>query len=410
MEKTKLLALIFWLLSFGAYAQEGTIEIDGRIFENAIRSLLLISDENGVVHYEEELTEPQLSDNYRLEFVRNPEVNIYHFTIFNEYVSEKINIGYHYYRACTYYGISNKVTADNFTDFDPHPELVAEPQDLLIEINGVDELNELIVHAPTPLNYERAKVRKGRLRIQYEHQKGSDLFVVLRCNDEENYRYFYFQENAIPGQVELDWASLSKELEHEEISLPLEEEWFCRIRAKNEDTQGYCYLFSSQRARYDQIRIFLPRKYFFYNFEVNLARHRKENEGYKSFQYLFASDELPAVKAIDEAEFEYSPNRIDKNGFELTAAHEAMKFKVRYRDLSFKPFQSMSDYGDLKFSAWHVAGDLDGPVSFTFPNIPLYHETNFESLKGVEGRAADRIQVIKPLGGKNQVIVSESLR
>lgn len=162
MKRTLLLALVLGFLPHGIVAQEAIIEVDPRIFDNAVRSLLLISDKDGVVHFEEELAEPGFSENYRLHFTRDPEVGAYHFTIFNEYISEKINIGYRYYRACTYYDIADELTADNYYDFGPGPELEVETREVLIGVNGVDELNEFIVHASTPLNYERAKVRKGR--------------------------------------------------------------------------------------------------------------------------------------------------------------------------------------------------------------------------------------------------------
>ncbi len=156
----------------------------------------------------------------------------------------------------------------------------------------------------------------------------------------------------------------------------------------------------------DQIRLLLPRKYFFYEYDVFPARHRKEKEGARSFQYHLHSDEVPLVEPIDEADFDYSLSRADKKGFELTAPGKAMQFKMKYQGLSFRPFQSRNDPGELKYSTWYITGDLDETVSFTFPDIPLYHEDNFESLKSIGGRDPYRMQVIKPLGGRSRVIVA----
>ncbi|MCO6493765.1 MAG: hypothetical protein J5I98_35420 [Phaeodactylibacter sp.] len=83
-----------------------------------------------------------------------------------------------------------------------------------------------------------------------------------------------------------------------------------------------------------------------------------------------------------------------------------MQFKMKYQGLSFRPFQSRNDPGELKYSTWYITGDLDETVSFTFPDIPLYHEDNFESLKSIGGRDPYRMQVIKPLGVRSRVIVA----
>ena len=159
----------------------------------------------------------------------------------------------------------------------------------------------------------------------------------------------------------------------------------------------------------DQIKVFIPQGYFFYNYDIYLAKNTKEVDGYRFFLYQFYEDEIPEIEKIEESAYEYRINKIDNHGFELSNYDNEVKYKIRYRSLSFKPFQKRSNYKDLKFSYWIVVGELGVNKSFVFPQVPKYHEKNFESLENVEQRGPELIQIIKPMNEESYILITEKI-
>ena len=70
------------------------------------------------------------------------------------------------------------------------------------------------------------------MTIEYNHQRGSDVYLVLKCNNED-FKYIYIEEKDVSDLMKFEWSNLSTDLEVYVISLPEKEEWIGKIKMIN---------------------------------------------------------------------------------------------------------------------------------------------------------------------------------
>lgn len=422
--KTKKLLLLLGLLflnysyGLGSPDEAFTLTISKEILNNpGIRAILVTNEDNKVLHYRE-VEKMDTDDNYQINFSRyfDKKVNL---TLFSEYLSEAIGT----YTSCiTYTALPNgafiKTLREERFDYNewrknpnkvvtsPDPNIMlATPDDdaplslepsitrrkplkklewVEITINGVKKLNELIVDKPGSKKDLQYKLKKGVLSISYLKPENLDLFLVIRANKEEQYRYLYLDNEMT--SMSMEYETLPNDLLTKQIQLPEESVWIGSILAYNPDTDKYCCIFQNELAkgqelfRVGDLQLFLPpgvhfSKYFF-KIREPFGNGRVYEEEVKALPDSLSDLNLDLwlnVLKMERDTYEFEYNNDDANYYIV---------KYGFNSRRIKDMRSVPD-GSI---TWTVIGPVEDskPIKFSFPqNLDYNPDMKYVNLFGI---------------------------
>ncbi len=378
MKRLSSLFLLTCVISI-AFGQQIQIEIDTSIFKHIDRSLILITDQDGMIRYENVLLGSEIIGDAYLTFQKDLEEKQYDLTIYNEYVSQKFSPPKRYYRACTYLNIDSTLIIDNHADFIPPP--MCEPNKRKVEIiiknaRKVKEVN----WSGDQCSHESAKGRwKDALHLSRHYSGGHDIFLTLTNTSTGKLKYIYIPEEKIEDRMTFDWVDLKDDLVAKTVPLPNIENRHILLSATNEDTQKKCFLFHERiEDHIEELEILIPENIFLYDFELALQHsERSKYTSSNSYYQLFMSDSIPEIQPFPYEKFDVNFDKINSTGFDLTAQNNDLKFKITYREVHFESKEAYEILLHSIESKWTISGDLKKKVKFEFPEIPDYYLANF---------------------------------
>jgi len=358
--------------------QKITFEVQKEVFRNAEKSLILLTNEDGIILWDWQLDIVPTDTNQIFTCLIDKDLyNRLDLVVFNEYTLKKVNIGGSYFRACTYYDITEDFYVDNFKDFDStFPKY--EFRDILIEIEGVEILNNVNINHSKFRQYLRVKAKKGVLKIKYQHPLNTDFYAVLFCNDESSPKTLYIKEEDITQVLNLHWDSLNTNVKKINIPFPSKDNWYNRISAINEDTENECVFFEteSRSELTNDVKFFIPQDEYFFDYKFYLSKHNRYDK--RSIKYLFSGENMGLIE-IDNYDFNYQIAYIDNAEFEITLDNDSLDLSISYITLSHDVFQSSTSLEDFRFSKWIVSSKSKNKLFYKFPDLYEY-KRNFKTL------------------------------
>lgn len=260
-----------------AFAQRISVEISPNTWEQLDKSFLLVSNNSGDIIFDQTFDRAACQNARRVAFEKVAGEQT-HVTLFNQYTLNTEGSLLYLYNACTFYDVQSDLKVVDPPSYYLKPEF----KSIVIWVDGAEEVDNFIVNSQTG-NYEEYFYRmhnsvKG-IKIKYDHQKGSDLFLALSCNGEGFYRYVYLPEGEILDEQTFEYSDLPSDLEIAEIPLPYKASWIATVKARNEDTQGQCYLYETKKLyETDTLRFSIRVSYFLFDDEVSLVDPRSQLE------------------------------------------------------------------------------------------------------------------------------------
>lgn len=401
-----LLSFIFFLITFCVHGLH--IKINEEVFESAERSLLIISDNEGTIIFEKNLTKKDWKGGVLFNIDIDVLEKQFSFSILNEYENKEIEVGKKFLKAYTYYNISNEIIIDEIKYF----EIIRRKKIKRVKIivKGVDEYNNVFTNSSRGVMKEQTRMLlKGGLQIKYNHDADNDLFILLRCNGEKDFKYIYVNKNDVVEKLTFNWEELSNDLEYLKIQLPQKDKWSVNIKAKNEDTNTTCRLYgNSLREEISEIDLLIPKRFFFYDYEMNLNRKRNEKvflenrkfpiNDSKLFNYQFQGDRLPEIKPFNEEEFQFSIVKGVDEKINISNIEENLTIKLVYGRGNFIPPPERKGLNEFNPSFWVVEGINQEEITFSFPKLNDYHFELVESLRSIPIGIPTIVDVSKSIG------------
>jgi len=196
-----------------------------------------------------------------------------------------------------------------------------------LQIKGVEKFHEQINYSEfyaSKLKVYGAKKNhiihrgirgKKGLKLHFLCNLSTDLFILLRCNNESSYKYIYMPKNEIPDRATLDWHDLGTDLEESLIDLPDLGKWSVSLLAKDGESESYTTLYTEllQKER-DAIPILLP---FYYPFNsYKLTAEKTDPTSGTTYRYETSTSELPFVEPINYNLLKF--NKVRENEYDIS--------------------------------------------------------------------------------------------
>ena len=287
---------------------------------------------------------------------------------------------------------------------------------LSITIHGIEAFNDFgnISTPPYSKKDQRKIARKGKFEFPYKHDTGLDLYLVVKCNNESRYRYIYVPREEVKKENHFDWHALGQDLGYQQIVLPHKEKWYCSVEATNEDFQSRSKLCHYYLGKPDsKATVFFPEKHLFYNYHFLAFYPKEAGKNEEGFYYVYKGDKLPeTVSKLGETGFDYRFDAVAGKGFRLSTYQDSLGFNLKYKGVSFEPFQTGFNNRALQYSTWTIRGTLHKELDFIFPRIPTYYKPRFETIEDVakEAIAPARIALRRTLSENEQQLMTKLLK
>lgn len=382
----KLSNLLFLFLPMAGFSQqEINIQIHQDLFYQAEKSLLILSDSLGeVVSYKIITDAHSINERYDLEF-KTQSNGVKHFTIVNEYLKKKdIRIMEHFV-AITYANIPDLLRIEPEEMLENSFSTESEMKSTVLFIKGVDVLNDIeVFEIPMPKIGSRRRSyyyqkRRKILKINWTDFKREDIYVYMRCNDEDEYRFLYIPSAEINAKMNFDFSDLQKGLDTISIDIEnwKETQWWSSLKFKNDASNNTTHLNYLLDEDFEYpLRYLIPKDDSFYDFELTISPIIKGDY----FSYNFKDEGISPFIKINPLEMEPEIERdFDEQSIKIVDYNEPYEFDnfILYKTMIGKN-------GTYAMSNWEVKGKLEGDIlNFQYPNIDEYLKGELRSLEMV---------------------------
>ncbi|MEM1327099.1 MAG: hypothetical protein AAGI23_14150 [Bacteroidota bacterium] len=141
-----------------------------------------------------------------------------------------------------------------------------------LNIENVNSVDEVVYHQADWIDFTLSE--SNVLDIEVEHLIGTDLYLPLKCNDEEEFRYAYISLYDVKPNMTLNWDSLYIGVDTQTIDLFDTNDWLLDVYANSNVSGRECYFYKGLVEGYNsQLEFLLPRhisfKYFVTQFDAN---------------------------------------------------------------------------------------------------------------------------------------------
>ena len=227
-------------------------------------------------------------------------------------------------------------------------------------------------------------MRKEKLKIKGEHKTGNDFLIALFCNDLQEPKTIYIENNQVETVMNYHWNSLNANVSLINIDLPFKEKWFARISATNEKTENKCNFYTTKVSDFiDKLSFYIPENQFFYDYQIHLqTKLLNNNNNFRRYIFYDIYSERFQVDNLLIPDFNYDIVFLDQDGFEISLEEKYNDFFILYSTLSYKPAKTRYNENMLVMSNWEVISNSSDEIEFQFPSLDhLYNE--FHTIKSV---------------------------
>lgn len=406
--------LINIIIPFHLSAQEILVEIDKRIFDEAICSFIIVTNESNHIIYEEKLLEFESNKNHEIQISKTNDNEKFNLTIYNEYTwkhpDESVD---RYFKSCSYLDIKDYFFVDNIFDYEGPPKPDAYFK-ILTNIYGVSRKNEAYHYGTDPFKFNRVTKKRNKLKVRATIAKEMDYFSIFRCNDEDTYRYFYLEADSILAHNSFQYDELSEGLTLNSIQLSTKDKWSFIIYATNKQTLNDCHLYHTQEFYFDnKVSFFTPTNEEFYNYSIDIKKEVDQNDNTKICGYQIYSDEVPETIDFPEIEYEYELDFEDEEkGFTILYTPESdsdVLFTMTYIDPASDIISlNYSDYY-INNSSWNIIGHIEEEVKFEFPILPKYYNEDFLLINTIQNLIPSEIKLMEDISDNKNYYFIEML-
>jgi hypothetical protein len=247
------------ILCFGiiARSQNLNIYLCPLIQDNLVKSMVCVSKADGQSLFEYILTENDIANGSEFNLTL-PDPQHYCLTIINEYQIDTVNDGNSFYWAKTYYDQGGDFRLYKF-DHPPYkPHYKEIPGSITLRNAPVIEHWQHFTKA-TISNYKQTETT---IRTQTNFWVDEDMFVILKAEKDDRYRYIYMRQdeiltakNAINpyNALQFDWKTLRTDLQHIILYHPFDTPPKGEISAVNSASGKTCILYRSNSFLQDII-------------------------------------------------------------------------------------------------------------------------------------------------------------
>lgn len=281
-----------------AHAQSENIQITFKknFLEKTLVKALIFSDNLGQVKAFYHLDDFRTNDHdFRIDIPKSSRLDL---TLLSHYIRSYEKNQHEYVTMMTIFDIQNDQLFDVEENYVALKDRSTETETIRMEITGCQSLEDLIVdrkfsHQYFKYNHQQ---HKDVLRLKYDKTIGEDVFILLKANGEDFYRYLYLEDNQ-PVPSEVDIQDLNTDLVAHRLELPIHEHWNGFVSKMNPTTGTECVLYSAQRPfpETDEILFYVPEKkvtgpYFFDISTVGIKGFPKEAISIKGFYQNLPTD------------------------------------------------------------------------------------------------------------------------
>ena len=370
------LTLALWIVGIPLLiSQEVDITLHKQLFEDTHASIVMLSTDDGTVIHEFFFRDEGPDEDINFQVYRTEEAQKLHLTILKEF--KRPYSDEPYFRALTLYDVPDQYESDKSLTIGPLFRKAMQQEAIKVIISGVSEWNDILDSANSgSLDYHFRK-KKKKLVIEFTHAHSLDMYIVLKCNNEDQYRYIYLPKEEVEPLMHFDYAALSNELEYYTLNYTLPPEWILWIQANSLTTGNQAFLQYTD-SETGQIGLYVPQDPLFFNFSAHV-RHPKS----RYFNYSINSKELVDLQVLFD-QFPPEPKAtFSPTGFSLDHASSATadEFLVDYWLEDQHP-DGRRSYARNSF--WFVKGKPATHNDFILPEIPYYYYNDLLLSRPVE--------------------------
>lgn len=264
-------ALIFASCILGPFlliAQEVDISLHQQLFEGAQACIVMVSTDDGTVLHEFFFRKGEPDEDTHFQAYRADKAQKLHLTILKEF--KQGHDGEPYFRALTLYDIPDHYKSDESLSIGPLFRKAMKEEAIKIVISGVYELNDILDAANSGGLGYHLKKKKKKLVLEFTHAHSLDLYIVLKCNNEDQYRYIYLPKEEVEPLLHVEYATLSNELESYTFNYPLPPDWILWMQANSSVTGNLTFLPYTLDNDAGQIGLYVPQEPLFFNFSTHI--------------------------------------------------------------------------------------------------------------------------------------------
>jgi hypothetical protein len=371
------LTFALWIIGMPLLiSQEVDITLHQQLFDDAHASIVMLSTDDGTVVHEFFFRDEGPDEDVNFQVYRADETQQLHLTILKEF--KRPYRDEPYFRALTLYDIPDHYESDESLSIGPLFRKAMQQEAIKIVVSGVHEWNDILDSANSgSLNYHFRK-KKKRLVLEFTHAHSLDMYILLKCNNEDQYRYIYLPKEDVEPLMHFDYAALSNELEYYTFNYALPPEWVLWIQANSLDTGNQAFLQYLTDNDTNQIGLYVPQDPLFVNFSAHIRPPQSRYFHYSinsielsGLPFLF--DQLPPKPAAT-----FSPTGFSIDHESISTADE---FLVDYRLEDQLP-DGRRSY--TRNSFWFVKGKPATHINFILPEIPYFYYNDLLLSRPVE--------------------------
>ena len=378
------LTLSFWIFSLPLlFTQAYYITVEAGCFTNAESSIVLVSNQNGEVIFEGEVDISEQMNDLSFEVYKKHEDKQLHLSVINHYTGSAAEIRTKY-KATTLYDISNQTVLTAKLSNNPVPR----SQQIKVLIEGLEQLEDIGMvynkHLSTDYRYKK---KKQELKLYYTIKEDEDIYILVKGNDEDNWRYIYLPYEEAYDGITFNYDDLPNNLKYHPVQLNEEKTWRISLYAKCINTNKYWQLYyEPQSALTDKFGFYLPDDLVFEDFHLKVIRKSENFRVYKP-SYTITAPSLEALTTTFQNEL-FTPlyYSVEKNG-KVYLDEQALTFIDSFNVYSFIPittayrtFQETKQVYSNQNAIWTVTGPANTEINFVPPPLPVHKHPQFRAM------------------------------
>ena len=364
-------ALTFALWIIGTpllISQKVDITLHQEIFYGAHASIILVSTDNGAIVHKFALERELATQDINFQVNRIDATEKLHLTVLNEY--EQSFIGIPYFRAFTQYDIPDNYELEDASYVAPLPKEVNPPKLVKVFVSGVKKVNDVFTFAQPKTSKYGFKKRKKKLAFSYHYVPGRDLYILLKCNNEAQYRYIYLPNAEVKQKLYLHYAALPNDLAKHTLNFPFPKDWEAWTMATNTKSKHSVFLRNVINKETNQIDIYIPQAFNFYDFNASI----KTPEAHSTPYSINASDFEGLSKLFEKVPVQ-TKVRFHSTGFTFNdvLSSNIDEFIIKYWLKPQKLRNEQNNPVTAQLSNWYIKGKAAQHINFVLPEIPPHY-------------------------------------
>ena len=374
------LILALWIVGIPLLiSQEVDITLNRQLFEGALASTVVVSSDDGSVVHEFFLRKDEVEDDITFKLYRSHESQKLHLSICNEYFSPTLSVTF--LRHVTKHDIEDDFywESDKLLKAPKSAPLERpNPQDVKIYITGVDEVDDLITHFRG--NDYRFKRKKGEISITGTHFPGIDLFILVKCNNEDQYRYIYLSSSEVESYLHFAYNDLSNQLAIQTLDFPFPPNSRFSTRAKCIDSGNTLYMHYLIDSQDSKLHIYAPGGLVLEGLNASVKPPQSSNTyGIQANAW----EDFPEIWSMLNTELKAEWDTYEKElSFSEEVLLETDEFTLTFYTIEqAKEEQGNYNTGKIRSAGRIVKGTPKSPIKVVIPEIPDYYYNDLFTAK-----------------------------